>query len=155
MTTRLTWTLLMGLAAWLLSACGTPATPTIPAATPTPAFDQTRYNQGAEVYLASYCGSCHVLDAIESRGNFGPSHNEAALMAEQHLQDPNYDGDETTVAGYLRESILNPLVYFTPGYAGSAHRMPSYTNLSDDEIDALVYLLLQQDGDAPLAEVSS
>lgn len=135
-----------------LAACASTSQPlteatAAPTATPTPEpFDQALYDQGVAAYLAAYCGSCHALEAAESWGAFGPAHDEAALHAAERLNDPNYSGEATTVEEYLRESILNPLVYFTPTYAGSAHRMPAYTHLPEADIDAMVYMLAQQKG---------
>jgi len=138
-------TLFMLLLAVSLAGCDAFLSIPNPPTTTTVQFDQTLYDRGVAIYLESYCGSCHELDAAGSFGNFGPSHNQAGILAAERLGDPNYDGDATTPEGYLRESIVDPLVYFTPTYAGSAHRMPAYTNLSDEELDALVYLLINQD----------
>lgn len=133
----------------MAAACGTIAQPvhevTPDGAAQAVAFDEELYERGVQVYLNSYCGTCHQLDAAGTWGNFGPSHNGAATLAAARLQDPNYAGDATTTEEYLHESIVNPLVYFTPTYAGSAHRMPAYTNLTEDELDALVYVLLQEE----------
>jgi mono/diheme cytochrome c family protein len=99
---------------------------------------------GIAVYRQQYCGVCHILDAAETRGTFGPPHNEAAASAALHLADPRYVGAATTVAAYLYESIVNPEIHLVDGYAATAHRMPSFAHLPAEDIDALVYLLLQQ-----------
>ncbi len=116
----------------------------MPDAQPANTIDTALYEQGIEIYLEAYCGSCHQLSAAETRGAFGPSHDAAATLAAERLTDSNYDGEATTPAGYIRESIINPQVYFTPTYAGAAHRMPAYTNLTEAELDAVVYMLMQQ-----------
>jgi len=150
--------LLVALAALMMTACGTVAEPLYNQTQTTAAevtgsqddaaqqiaFDEALYQRGIELYLANYCGSCHAPEAAETWGSFGPEHDHAATLASQRLQDPNYDGEATTPEEYLRESIVNPQQYFVPTYAGSPHRMPAYTNLSAEEVDALVYLLLQQ-----------
>lgn len=108
------------------------------------AVDDALVQRGIDIYLANYCGSCHALEAANTRGNFGPPHHAAALLAAENFNAANYAGEATSVAGYIRESILAPEVYYTPGYAASNHRMPAFVNLSDEEIDALVYMLMQQ-----------
>jgi mono/diheme cytochrome c family protein len=100
--------------------------------------------QGIEVYKATYCGICHTLDAVQSRGIFGPTHNGMAATAAARIASEGYSGAATTAAEYLRESILNPGVYLVDGYAATRHPMPAYTHLPAAEVDALVYLLLQQ-----------
>lgn len=151
MTRRYLWIPLFASLALAVAACGTVVEGPVPLAesanvteAQAVAFDAAKYERGITLYLTAYCGSCHQLSAAETRGAFGPSHDGAATLAAERLQDPEYTGTATTAAEYLAESIVNPLVYFTPTYAGSAHRMPAYTNLTEDEVDAIVYMLLQQ-----------
>ncbi|MBX3001145.1 MAG: hypothetical protein KF893_21660 [Caldilineaceae bacterium] len=99
---------------------------------------------GIAVYRQQYCGICHTLDAAETRGTFGPSHNQAAAAALSHLADPKYVGTATTAAEYLYESIVSPEVHLVAGYAATPHRMPAFSHLPAEDIDALVYLLLHQ-----------
>lgn len=100
---------------------------------------------GLQVFAQYYCGICHELDAAGAKGAFGPSHNAMRTNAETRVQAPDYRGEATTAAEYLRESILHPEVYIVPGYAATPHRMPAYTHLTDAELDALVFLLMQQE----------
>jgi mono/diheme cytochrome c family protein len=100
--------------------------------------------QGLQIYRQQYCGICHRLDAAGTAGVFGPEQNSIGLVAEQRLQDENYQGEATTAAEYIRESILNPGVYLAEGYEQSRHQMPPFTHLSQADVDALVALLLQQ-----------
>lgn len=99
---------------------------------------------GEEVYLKQYCGICHQLDALETRGTFGPTHNNMVQTAEERLQDPNYRGQAETVAEYLMESLVDPTIYIVPNYALTSHPMPEYSYLSEANLQALVALLLQQ-----------
>lgn len=108
-------------------------------------LDGELYGRGITVYLENYCGVCHELTAAQTLGRFGPSHDEAASLALVRLNDPDYGGDATTVEDYLRESIVNPKVYFTPGYGTTAHQMPAFVNLDSEALEALVYLLRQQE----------
>ncbi len=71
-------------------------------------------------------------------------HRQSATDAATYIADEDYTGDATTVDDYIRESIVNPKAYFTPGYAVSNHAMPAYTNLTEEQLDAVVYMLAQQ-----------
>lgn len=99
---------------------------------------------GLAIYRAQYCGVCHTLDAAETRGTFGPTHNGIGTTAAQRLQDGTYHGPATTAADYIHESIVDPQVYMTPGYATTSHRMPSYAHLDAQSLDALVAFLFAQ-----------
>ncbi|MFW5696316.1 MAG: c-type cytochrome [Phototrophicaceae bacterium] len=128
----------------LMAGCGRVAPP---AATTTPtvaAPDPALIERGIAVYRANYCGSCHVLTVANTRGTFGPGHDSAATLAEQHVNLSSYSGEATTAAEYIRESILDPRVFYTPGYEATNHHMPAFTHLPDEDIEALVYLLSHQ-----------
>jgi mono/diheme cytochrome c family protein len=140
---------------FLLGGCAFPTDGlrTIAAALPTPAsarvdpaetVSAVALAAGIAVYRQQYCGVCHRLDAAETRGTFGPSHNGVAVAAVSHLADPTYVGTATTIAEYLYESIVSPEVHVVAGYAATPHRMPAFAHLPAEDIDALVYLLLHQ-----------
>ena len=99
---------------------------------------------GLQLYTLYYCVICHRLDAAGTKGAFGPPHNAMRVIAGARIQDPNYRGTATTAEEYLRESIVEPEAYLVPGYVATPHRMPAYTQLSDTDLDALVFLLMQQ-----------
>jgi len=103
--------------------------------------DKDMLARGLEVYHASYCGSCHTLTVANTQGQFGPSHDHLREIVRKRLEDGSYKGKATTVAAYLRESILEPDAYLAPEYAGSRYRMPAFTDLSNEELDALTALL--------------
>ncbi|NDJ60695.1 MAG: cytochrome c, partial [Chloroflexi bacterium] len=115
-----------------------PAADTAAAAAP---VDTALVERGISIYRAQYCGSCHTLDAANTRGIFGPAHDNAAADAAAHLQAPNYSGEAATVEDYLRESIVNPLVFYTPGYEATNHHMPAFGHLPAEDIDAMIYML--------------
>lgn len=118
-----------------------PATP----APPTPeVVDQQLVEAGKKAYLRNYCGSCHTLTAVGARGVFAPAHDHVATVALQHIADPHYAGKATTAAEYLRESLLAPNIYLAPGAAGSRTAMPAFSHLDQDELESIVYFLLQQ-----------
>lgn len=106
--------------------------------------DPTLIAEGIRIYRANYCGTCHILSAANTRGTFGPEHDSAGLLAERYLALDSYKGTATTAAEYLRESILNPGVFYTPGYEATSHHMPAFGHLPEADIDALVYMLLHQ-----------
>jgi len=99
---------------------------------------------GLEIYRKQYCGICHQSTAAGTAGTFGPSHDGMGAIAEQRLQEANYQGTATTAAEYLHESLIDPQRYIVPTYELSPHRMPAYTHLSEPELAALVQWLLQQ-----------
>lgn len=107
--------------------------------------DSELVEKGMAVYRAQYCGTCHQLSAAGTTGTFGPSHDGAVSMAQEHLQDPRYGGEAATIAEYLYESLVDPRAYFVEGYVGSSHSMPQYTHLSEEELQALVALLMAQE----------
>ncbi len=100
--------------------------------------------QGQQIYKEQYCGICHELDTVQSKGLFGPSHSDMAAVAAQRIAGPHYTGLATTPAEYIRESILDPPRYFVESYTSSAHPMPAYTHLTESQIEALVQFLLLQ-----------
>ena len=99
---------------------------------------------GLEDYKKYYCGMCHRLDAARAKGTFGPPHNAMGIIAGARIQDPSYSGEATTPAEYIRESIVQPKAYVVPGHVVTPHEMPAYTQLAEEELGALVYLLLVQ-----------
>jgi mono/diheme cytochrome c family protein len=120
-----------------------PATPT-PVAPPVPTLVNKRAEAGKQVYLKNYCGICHTLAAAGTRGTFGPPHDRVATIAKQRIADSSYRGEAKTVVQYLRESIVNPAAYASPGYTYTSHPMPSYAHLPKQDVDSLIYFLLQQ-----------
>jgi nitric oxide reductase subunit C len=100
--------------------------------------------KGVEIYKQYYCGVCHAFSAADTKGQFGPPHDDLDVIAAARIQEPNYRGKATTAAEYVRESIVDPEAYIVPGYAATPHRMPAYTQLSEQELEALIHLLLQQ-----------
>lgn len=111
--------------------------------TPLPeAEDAALLALGADLYRRQACGVCHKLSAIGSEGTFGPPHDNLAAIAAQRLQEERYHGAATTAEEYIRESIVDPLAFLVEGYQITRFPMPIFTNLSPQEVDALVYLLL-------------
>jgi hypothetical protein len=100
--------------------------------------------EGLQIYRDQYCGICHQSTAAGTGGTFGPTHDGLGALAAQRIQDPCYQGAATTPAEYLYESLIEPQRYFVPGYELTPHRMPSYTFLTAQQLDALVQFLHEQ-----------
>lgn len=113
-----------------------------PPPTPLPLDDiETMVAAGYEIYETQGCMGCHQLDTIEAQGQTGPTHNGMGLTAAERINDPNYAGEATNAREYIRESIINPGGYLVEGYDNV---MPSYGAIPEDQIQALVLMLLQE-----------
>lgn len=132
----------------IVIGCSTPHNTPIEQATVAPTLiptpDADLIAQGIAFYLENYCGACHTLTAANTRGTFGPAHDGMGAIAQERIVSPTYNGNATTPEEYLRESLLEPRLYYTDGYAVSSHPMPAYTHLEPTAIDAMVYMLLHQ-----------
>lgn len=116
-----------------------------PTATPEE-IDIALLQRGVDVYLANYCGTCHTLAAAQTTGTFGPPHNDEYHLANQQVQSDSYTGSATTPTEYILESLIEPGIFYTPGYEGTNHHMPAFGHLPEEDLDALVYLLSHQRG---------
>jgi mono/diheme cytochrome c family protein len=99
---------------------------------------------GVKIYKEQYCGICHQLGAAGTGGLFGPTHDGIGSTAEQRINEASYSGAATTAGEYIRESIVEPKVFIVPGYSITSHPMPAYDFLSEEQILALVEMLLAQ-----------
>ena len=115
-------------------------------ATPPGTTAEDTLTQGLEVYQTLYCGTCHTLRAAGTEGAFGPPHDALGVIAGARIQDPNYHGEAASAEAYIRESIVSPTAYLVPGYGLSYHHMPAYTSLNEEDLGALVKVLLEQTG---------
>ncbi len=100
--------------------------------------------RGREVYQEQFCGTCHTLTSAETAGMFGPTHDGMAKTAEDRLIDPSYAGSAETAEAYLLESIVEPAAFRAPGFERTRFVMPSYQHLPDEDIDALVEMLMRE-----------
>ena len=97
---------------------------------------------GRAIYLQQQCGICHTLTKAGTHGTFGPTHDNLETTAAERILDPRYRGTATTPAEYVRESILQPGIFYVEGYQITRFRMPMYTNLSEEELNDLITFLL-------------
>ena len=99
---------------------------------------------GLEVYRQQYCGVCHALGTAGTAGRFGPTHNGMGATAEGRISDAAFTGQAASAEEYLLESLVDPSIYIVPGYERTRFTMPAYTHLSEEDLNALVQMLLQE-----------
>ncbi|MBI3968538.1 MAG: cytochrome c [Chloroflexi bacterium] len=89
---------------------------------------------GRQLFLTKGCGGCHRVAALaEATGQIGPPLSTIG-------DDAGTRRAGRDAAGYIRESISEPEVFWAPGYEGR-DPMPKLP-LAETEIDALVAFLL-------------
>jgi mono/diheme cytochrome c family protein len=120
------------------------ATAIEPSPTAQPVADEKLVATGLQVYKEQYCGLCHQLGAAGTAGLFGPTHDGLGLTAAARINEQGYGGMATTAEEYIRESIVDPKRFIVPGYGITSHPMPAYDFLSEEQIMALVQMLLAQ-----------
>lgn len=94
---------------------------------------------GKQLYQGQGCSGCHTLADAGATGTIGPTHEGLAQTAAKRIADPGYTGQATTAEEYIHESIVDPSVYVVPGYQPI---MPSYSTLSEEQVNALVQYLM-------------
>jgi cytochrome c oxidase subunit 2 len=96
---------------------------------------------GKQVFMSSGCGSCHTLRDAGSSGTVGPKLDtlarDAAKFGKQRGETPQQ---------YVKESIVKPTAFTVPGFPKGV--MPSNfgSQLSAEQLDALVGYLLRVSG---------
>jgi cytochrome c oxidase subunit II len=94
-----------------------------------------------QVFTSSGCGSCHTLGDAGTNGTVGPKLDtlarDAAKFGKQRGETPQQ---------YVKESIVKPTAFTVPGFPKGV--MPSNfgTQLSAEQLDALVSYLLRVSG---------
>lgn len=88
---------------------------------------------GKAVFDANGCGSCHTFAPAGSNGKVGPDLDKLASYA-QAAGKPLED--------FIRESVVDPNAYTEKGFPQGV--MPPFSNLSDDDLNALVAFLAQK-----------
>jgi mono/diheme cytochrome c family protein len=87
---------------------------------------------GKQVFASNGCGSCHTFKPAGSSGTTGPDLDELSDLAENANQP---------LADFTRTSISNPNEYVEEGFPEGV--MPTYDQLSDDDLNNLVAFLTQ------------
>jgi hypothetical protein len=106
--------------------------------------DAALVERGITVYREQYCGICHELTVANTRGTFGPNHDQMGLIATQRIQSASYTGSADTAQDYIMESLVKPQLYVVADYAATSHRMPAYDFIPAEDLEALVHLLMSQ-----------
>ena len=88
--------------------------------------------KGKAVFASAGCGGCHTFEPANSTGTVGPDLDDLAASAKKAGQP---------LEPFVRESIVNPDGYVTPGYAPNI--MPkTFGSLPKSQLDALVEYLV-------------
>lgn len=112
---------------------------------PAKARSDPRLVRGLAVYETRFCGFCHRFALAGTAGTFGPPHDGLRAIATLRVVADDYTGTAATAADYVRESIVSPAAYVVPGFVSGWSRMPTYVDLTEEEIEALIELLLYEE----------
>ena len=88
---------------------------------------------GKKLFASSGCGGCHTFKPAGASGKVGPD------LA--HLTADAKKANRGTVDAYATESIKDPPAYIVPGFSNA---MPSFSQLSDQDVANLVSFLTQK-----------
>ena len=93
---------------------------------------------GKQVFASNGCGGCHKLAAAGSSGSVGPDLDNVVADAAKYAKGKG-------PAEYIRQSIVDPSAFTVPGFPKGT--MPTtFSQLSKDQIDALVQFLVEAGG---------
>ena len=105
-----------------------PATTTAPTATAATAAGNPA--QGKSVFASNGCGACHTFKPAGSSGSVGPNLDSApALDAKK---------DNMPLPAFIRESIVSPNTYISPGYPKSVMPQNFGSTLTKTQLAELV-----------------
>jgi cytochrome c oxidase subunit II len=90
------------------------------------------------------CNACHTLAAAQAAGKVGPDLDHMATEAANRIKDPSYKGQAKTPEDYIKESIVSPNAYITPGYQANIMPQDFGKRLTDQQINTLVQYLAAQ-----------
>lgn len=100
---------------------------------------------GQELFISQGCGGCHVIEGVDAAiGQVCPNLSTIATDATEIIASPDYTGDATTAAEYIRESIVDPNIYVVEGYQPNVMPQTFDQTLSEQQINDLVAFLMQQ-----------
>ena len=85
---------------------------------------------GRQIFASQGCTSCHTFKPAGSTAQVGPDLDNLAADARKAGQP---------LDAYVHESIKDPGAYVVPGFSNGV--MPSFGQLSDEQVDALVQYL--------------
>ena len=88
---------------------------------------------GKKLFASNGCGGCHTFKPAGSSGKVGPDLDNLASDAKK--------ANKGTTEQYATESIKDPSAYIVPGFSNA---MPSFAQLSDQQVADLVAFLTQK-----------
>ena len=96
-------------------------------------------NPGLAVFTGAGCGGCHVFTPAKTSGTAGPSLDDV----NQNFTEAKAAGKTkaTDVAGFIKESIVDPNAYVAEGFAPGVMPQQFGENLSAKQIDDLTAYL--------------
>ena len=106
--------------------------------------EQAAANPGFAVFTNAGCGGCHTFTPAKSNGTTGPSLNDVT----QDFTAAKAAGKTkaTDLAGFIRESIINPNAYVAKGFAPGIMPQSFGSSLSKKQLDDLVGYLAKGGG---------
>jgi cytochrome c551/c552 len=103
------------------------------------AKQQATKTPGLAVFNSAGCGGCHTFTPARSGGTTGPSLNDVTQDFQQAKQTGKTQA--TNVAGFIKESIVDPNAYIAKGYAPGIMPESFRSSLSAKQIDDLAAYL--------------
>jgi mono/diheme cytochrome c family protein len=88
---------------------------------------------GKKLFASNGCGGCHTFKPAGASGQVGPDLGKLAADAQK--------AKHGSVEQYATESIKDPGAYVAPGFSNG---MPSFSQLSDQDVANLVAFLTQK-----------
>jgi mono/diheme cytochrome c family protein len=100
-------------------------------------------DNGQKLFTSQGCAACHSLKPGEKI--VGPSLAGIATDADEIVKQPDYKGKATTPEVYVRESIVQPGAYVTPGFVdGVMPKDYGTAKLNAQDLADLIAFLLTQ-----------
>jgi cytochrome c oxidase subunit II len=96
-------------------------------------------NPGQAVFDSSGCSGCHTFTPAKSTGTAGPKLDD--LTADFSSAKASGKTKATDLAGFIKESVVNPNAYIAKGFAPGVMPGTFGTTLSSKQIDDLVAYL--------------
>jgi hypothetical protein len=97
--------------------------------------DPAILERGKKVFTQS-CSSCHLANGLGGNAAHGPELSSPATLGTASPE--GLDGED-----YIRQSVLNPHHYITPGYEAAVEKHPCGALLLETELQAVSAFLLQ------------
>ena len=91
--------------------------------------------QGKSIFGQQGCNGCHTFTPADSKANQGPNLDRLAEYAKR--------ANQGSLEEFTRTSITNPTAYVERGWRPI---MPSYDQLTDQQVSDLVAFLTQESG---------